>query len=192
MKQIESFFWGIIAALGAIIVELFLFIGFSAYSDYSMGFSFSSLYSIPRFIILAACIEEIFKYLIISKRVELISLEKSYIINSFFVGLGFFGVELGLISQAEPFPPLLLLAEIAILHIGTAGIIGYFVATKNPKKLMTFLFVVLIVTIIHATFNLLSLNRNFITNYLILATLTLVIMTNIRNFFSIRRVLAQD
>ena len=191
MAQIESIFWGIIAALGALVVELVFFIGSSIYLSSSAGISFSQFFVIPQFIIVAACIEEIFKYLVISKRIEMLSLEKSYIINSLFVGLGFFGVELTLILMSKNLPGVQSLIEIAILHIGTAGLIGYFVATKNPKKITTFLLAIVFAIAFHASYNLLLLKREYIQNYSIFAILGVLVLLNVVNFFRISNKLAQ-
>ena len=135
MRQIESFFWGIIAALGALVIELILFIYFSIFSIHQADVSFSQLFTIPQFIILGVLIEELFKYIIISKCVERISSGILYIVNSIFVGLGFFLTEIGLASTTGTLPGANILIEVAIIHIGTAALIGYIVATKNPKKL---------------------------------------------------------
>jgi hypothetical protein len=167
------------------VVELVFFIGSSLYINPTMEISFSQFFIIPQFIIVAACIEEIFKYIVISKRIEMLSLEKSYIINSLLVGLGFFGVELTLILMSKNLPGAQSLIEIAILHIGTAGLIGYFVATKNPKKITTFLLAIVFAIVFHASYNLLLLQREAIQNYSIFAILGLLILLNIANFFRI-------
>ena len=169
MAQIESIFWGIIAALGALVIELVFFIGSSIYINPTMEISFSQFFIIPQFIIVAACIEEIFKYIVISKRIERLSFEKSYIINSLLVGLGFFGVEIMLILTSKNLPAVQFLIEIAILHMGTSGLIGYFVAIKNPKKITTFLLAIIFAVAFHASYNLLILKREYVQNYLIFA-----------------------
>jgi len=192
MTQIESIFWGIIAALGALVIELVFFIGSSIYINPTMEISFSQFFIIPQFLVVAVCIEEIFKYIVISKRIERLSLEKSCIINSLFVGLGFFGVEMALILMSKNLPGIQSLIEIAIVHIGTSGLIGYFVATKNPKKITTFLLAIVFAIVFHASYNLMVLKREFIQNYFIFTILGLLILFNIANFFSISRKLAQE
>jgi len=191
MAQIESIFWGIIAALGALVVELVFFIGSSIYANPLAEISFSQFFIIPQFIIVAACIEEVFKYIVISKIIDRFSFEKSYIINSLFVGLGFFGVEMALILMSKNLPEIQFLIEIAIVHLGTAGLIGYFVATKNPKKITTFLLSIIFAIAFHASYNLLLLKREHIQNYLIFAILGILVLFNIANFFRINSKLAQ-
>ena len=192
MRQLESFFWGIIASLGALIVELIVFIGFSISTDPTANISFSQLFLVPQFIIIGACIEEIFKYIIISKRIEMLSMQRSYIVNSFLVGLGFFSIELGLILTNGIALQIRPLSEIAIIHIGTAGLIGYIVATKNPKKVGTFIYAMIFAAFFHSTYNLLILKRTFIIDYAIFALLAMLILINIVNFIRINNKLAQD
>ena len=187
----ESFLWGIIAAFSALVVEIIVFLGISAYKN--IEFSFDIFFAVPLFFLISACIEELFKYIIISKKVESFSLEKSYIVNAMLVGLGFFGVELGFIYMSSILLPAWnLLVEIGILHIGTAGLIGYIVAIRNPGKFSTFLSAFSIAVIFHATYNLLVMNREFLQNYLVFALLGLLVLINIINLLRISSKINQD
>ena len=180
----ESFLWGIIAAFGALIVEIIVFLGISVYKN--IEFSFDIFFAVPLFILISACIEEFFKYMIISKKVESFSLEKSYIVNSILVGLGFFAVELGLIYISnEILPAWNILAEIAILHMGTAGLIGYIIAIKNPRKFFTFLLALSVAVAFHAVYNFLVIKREFLQNYAVFCLLGVLILINIVNFFRV-------
>ncbi|KKQ53189.1 MAG: hypothetical protein US70_C0005G0023 [Parcubacteria group bacterium GW2011_GWD2_38_11] len=190
MAQLESFFWGIIAALGALIVELIVFIGFSMQTNQTNAISFLDLFIIPQFIIIGVCIEEIFKYIIISKRIEMFSMQRSYLVNSFLVGLGFFSVEIGLIMATGVAPETKLLIEIAIIHIGTAGLIGYMVATRNPKRMSTLIYAIIFAAFFHGAYNLLVLNRTFVLNYAIFGLLGLLVFINIVNLIRINARLA--
>ena len=67
MKLFESFLWGIIAALGALIVEIVFYIIASFFIDPTSSLPFSQFFIVPQFIIAAACIEEVLKYIIIFK-----------------------------------------------------------------------------------------------------------------------------
>ncbi len=192
MAQIESFFLGIIASLGALVVELIVFVAFSAYTNPASEISFSQLFLVPGFIAVGAGIEEIFKYVVIVKRVEMLSLSRSYLINSFLVGLGFFSLELGLIATTSSLPPTNTLLEIAIIHIGTSGIIGYIIATKNPKKIGTFLYAIILTSMLHSAYNLLVLNRTFFLNFVVFALLGFILLLNIVNLIRINKELAQD
>ena len=190
MRQIESFFWGIIAALGALFVQLLVFIGFSFFSNSQTEFTFSQLFILPQFVIAAAFIEETFRYLIISKVVEMYSLSKSFIINSLFVGLGFAATEFLLLETSGNLPNNQILSELAIVHIGISGIIGYLVAVKNPQRVWTFIYVVTLATILHSSYNFLIQKREFFQSYPILILLGLIILTNLFNLLRINRKLA--
>jgi hypothetical protein len=193
MRQIESFFWGIIAALGALVVQLVVYIGFTFYANgTAINVSFSQLFAIPAFIIIGVFIEESFKYLIVSKKIETFSQDRSYLTNSIFLGLGFFITELGLIFLSTTTFQFDVLREIAIIHIGSAGLIGYIVAMKNPKKISTFLYAVLVTSFFHGAYNLLIIQRTFVTNYAIFILLTILVLLNIFNLLFINRRLAQD
>jgi hypothetical protein len=188
MKYIESFFRGIIAALGALVLEIAFFAGFQIFGNPVSALSFSQFFIIPQFIIIAALIEEIFKYIVISKRIDMSSIENSILINSFLVGLGFFGVELALISALGTLPAWPSLAGIATLHIGTAGLIGYIITVKNPNKITTSLYAVSIAALFHIPYNLLSIKMGSLSeNYPILIVLGLLVFLNIANFFRINR-----
>jgi hypothetical protein len=192
MKQVESFFWGIIAALGALVVQFVLFSFYSMYTNPSGTFSFVRFFTIPAFIIAAACIEELFKYIVIVKRIDMFSLEKSYVVNALLVGLGFLAVELSLITlNGNHLPEKQVVIELAIIHMGTAGLMGYIVGTKNPKKISTFLTALVFAAAFHVSYNLLILERNLILNYAIFALLGMLTAINILNFLGISRRLAQ-
>lgn len=189
----ESFFWGIIAALGALIIQLILYISFSTYAfPMEKSPSFSQFFTIPFFVIAGVLIEESFKYLIISKRIEMFSQERFYIINSILMGLGFFATELSLIYLSNPALQIRNITEILIIHVGTAGLIGYLVATKNPKKFSTFLFALLITASFHVAYNFSVMQRNFLTNGVTIFVLGMLIFFNIFNIFYIKTKLAQD
>lgn len=191
MRQIESFFWGIIAALGALLIELIVFIIASVNTSSKNAIPFQELFLLPAFLIGAVLIEEIFKYLVISKRVELYSLEKSYIVNSLFVGLGFVSTEFWLLSSSGVALSNQIILELSIIHLGTSGIIGYIIATRNPKKISTFLFAIAIASIFHGGYNFLIQKREYLENYSIFLLLGILIAMNFFNLLGISRKLAQ-
>jgi hypothetical protein len=172
---------GIIAALGALIAELIVFIIFSEFiNNSSMNISFSDLFIIPNFIIIAVCIEEIFKYLIISKRITPLKTGGlSYMINSFLVGFGFFATEISIATMDGNIPPIKTLGEIGIIHIGTAGIIAYILKTRIFTKSLTSLFAISFVILLHSTYNIIvSSDSGEKSNYFILILLALIILIN--------------
>ena len=97
------------------------------------------------------------------------------------VGLGFFSVELGIILISGAITKIEPLGEIALIHIGTAGLIGYVVATRNPGKAATFLSAVFFASVFHAAYNFLTIDRTFILNYAVFALLTILMISSIAN-----------
>jgi hypothetical protein len=91
MKYLESFFWGILAALGALLIELIILnvIQLSTFPKNSLDINlfFSSL----SFIVIAALAEEIFKYLVIVKKIGDFFIARSIILWFFFGRFEFFG-----------------------------------------------------------------------------------------------------
>lgn len=191
MNKIESFFWGIVASLGAIIVEIVFFIAISSAMSLPVNFSFSNLFFIPQFVIASVIIEESMKYLIIAKRVDDISFERTYLLNSWMIGIGFFLVELGLMLNNGASIHDKSLIEIAIIHIGTAGILGYIIAIKNPSKIKTFFQAIFLTTLLHGAYNFMVIKRTLALNYFILALLFVIILANIINLIRINKKLAQ-
>lgn len=185
MRQLESFFLGIIAALGALFVELVIYILATLFFNFALEMSFTELFFLPQFIIIAAFIEEAFKYLIIAKRVEYFSIEKTYIVNSLIVGAGFAATEFWLLSTSNSLPNLQILLELAIIHLGSAGLMGYLLAFNNPKKISTFFYISMFATFFHASYNFLIQKRGYIENTLIILLLAFLVIANLVNFLRI-------
>ena len=193
MKQLESFFWGAIAALGALVVQfVILMIISTVQNPYGQQLTSLTYLATAWGIIGAAFVEELFKYIVIHKRIEYLSLEKTFVVNSLFVGFGFFAVELALLhfKGVNIFENAALLAQIGILHASTAGIIGYRIAVRNPKKTYTFISTILIVTAVHSAYNLLVNYPNALTGALIYCLLGLLVFITLRDFFRISAKLA--
>lgn len=191
MKQIESLFLGIIAALGALVVELFIFAIFGT-ASLDKNIIAQDVSSLNYLLVITVLVEEIFKYLIIIKRVESFSMGRILILNSFLVGLGFAGVESSLIyfRSAGGLIPYQSLAEIILIHIFTAGIIGYFIATRNPQKITTSIKAISIAVFIHLAYNIMVIYRNDQISIIILAFLGGLAAINILNLVIIERRLA--
>jgi len=191
MKLFESFFWGIIAALGALIVEIVFYIITSFFINPIGTMPFIQFFIIPKFIIAAACIEEILKYIIIFKRFSVLPPEKSKLANALMIGLGFFLFELVLILATRISPASQFLIEIAIIHIGTAVLMGGILIVKNIQKIAAFLYAIAAAVIFHAAYNLLSIERNNLNNYLIFFGLGLLIIINLGIFLRTRQLSRQ-
>ena len=195
MKQIESILWGMFAAIGALFFEAVLFALVSIF--FIPGKELSLNFSSPLNYILIASIvtEETFKYLIIAKKIESFSYERSLIINSLLVGLGFSLIELLLIygkfftNLSLPFEPGKIIG-LVLLHILISGIIGYFVAFQNAKKYKTFIKTIILVSLIHFSYNALVIYPNEFTNFLIIFLLAILATVNLFNIAVINKKLA--
>lgn len=193
MKYLESFFWGIVAALGALFLEFLVLgiyeINFPANKEITGGIFFAS---IP-FIAIVSLIEESFKYIVIAKRIKLLFSGRPVIFASLFVGLSFSVFEIALaVGQINGgwTNQWLYLAGIIILHVSTAGIIGYLVATSNIKKIPASAKTILAASVIHFIFNFFVLNLDPSSNYMIILFLVVLVAINALNITRIDQKLA--
>lgn len=193
MKYLESFFLGIVAALGALFLE-FLALGiyeinFPANKEITGGIFFAS---IP-FIAIVSIIEESFKYIVIVKRIKLLFSGRPVIFASLFVGLSFSVFEIALAigqigdSWTNQWQHL---AAIIILHVSTAGIIGYLATISTIKKVTTSAKTILTASGIHFIFNFLVLNPDPSSNYIIILFLAFLVAINTLNITRIGQRLA--
>ena len=192
MHQLESIFWGILAGLSAIFIELMLFATFSLFANPGGEISMTKFFTLPFFVIAIAFVEEFCKYTVIATRIEKFSLKWSYFLNSLLVGLGFLAVELGLILEVGNIPSAALFSELAIIHLGTAAIIGYVITFNNPKKISTFFLAVFPALVFHASYNILSLGQNMLTDYARNALLLVLVFLIFFLALNTRRKLAQE
>lgn len=150
MQNIKFFFYGIIAAFGAMFVELVIKNILSV--EIILATNFFTI--ITPSLILFALTEELFKFFIINKTTA--TLEKSLDIfyGSIFIGLGFAIAEISLlIAERASFVQdnySLALLGILIIHLTTSLLFGYFSYQKN---LSTFIFIVAIATTLHLIYN---------------------------------------
>lgn len=205
MKTIEAFFLGILAALGSLVLQvLFLLLAalfsnetdFNAFAALTSGSIdiFSAGKNFPLYVVLpaAALLEELFKYLVIVKRVEPFHIGKSVVLHSFLVGLGFATTEIFIISGntidiLHTGLPYQKLAEVALIHIFTAGIIGFFVALKNPSKFSTAFKAVLAAFFVHLIYNLIIVFPNDFSGVLMAVLLTILLIINTFNLLGVER-----
>ncbi len=149
MKYLEPIFWGIVAALGALVLEFLI--------TEVMQISFPASLS---FAVIAAGAEETLKCIVISKRIKILFEKKFIVIASLLAGLSFAMTEAFLIyekigAEWQKYYPNI--AGIIFLHILTAGIIGYFTATGDVKNWKTPVKALGAAFIIHLAFNLSAL-----------------------------------
>lgn len=195
MRQIESILWGMFAAIGALFFEAIVFVLVSIF--FIPGKELSLDFSSPlNYILIASIItEEAFKYLIIAKKIESFSYGRSLIVNSLLVGLGFSLIEL-LLIYGKFFANLNLsfgpgeIIGLVLLHVLTSGIIGYFVAFQGAKKYRTLIQTIVLVSLIHFSYNALVICPNEFTNFLIIFLLGILAAVNVFNIAVINKKLA--
>lgn len=192
MKQLESFFWGILAALGAMVIELVFFLGYSFFVDPLGDFSVGKYYLLPFAMLTVAAIEEIFKFIVISRRIELLSFERSYVINAALAGMGFAAAELFLIRWYGFFGSNYAhnLVQISLLHIATASFIGYRIAVKNHRKYAVVAFTVLTATLMHFIYNFLEAFQGEYFSFAATTYIAIIVCISIINLFKIKTKLA--
>jgi|GEM_PF-770641 len=183
MKILKPLFFGLIAALGALFLELFLATFFSTPQDL---FGISSK-QITFFLAVTVLIEELMKLAFIYRdwldlKISSATLSESRKIiffHSFFVGIGFSIIELlfiffGLQSICDVSDFKLAISGILLIHTATSSIMGYLLARPAPLKFFTIPNALILAVTIHFFYNLLvvySANPFFIFFYLLFLAL---------------------
>lgn len=149
-KFIKPFLFGIIAALGALILELVFYLIFPEQETRQDYYS-----KITIFLFLVVAVEEALKILMVYKNSQELKKENDIFVSSFFVGAGFALTELFLkdLESKELFSIGNL--NIVLVHILTAGLAGYFLSKERTPKRNYLLKIWLLVFLIHLAYNLL-------------------------------------
>lgn len=178
MKQLQSFFLGILGAIGALILEVATLSFLTPLS--STAETIARKISSPDylfFIIIA--IEEFLKYILIVRVVSKISEKKKLVLNSLFLGAGFSLLELFSFycnfKNGIDFEPLAILG-IIVIHISTAMIIGYS-ALKNSASSLFFGFFASFT--IHSAYNILGASEHPYQKQLLVGLLALLIFLDL-------------
>ncbi len=133
-KHYIGIFYGIIAALGALVLELAA--GFSfAEKIFFPGFSPQNL---TPFLVACVIIEELVKLAVISKTSQKIERAGDILFNAFLIGAGFSLMEIFLVFSNEIFSGSVLyqgMAGIFAVHSGTSLIFGIFFIFRKRLKL---------------------------------------------------------
>lgn len=200
MRAIESLFLGILAAVGALVLEVFAASFFYSPAFQRNGHLINGLELVPvlsrtnmLIFVVFAVIEESMKYLMVAKKIEKFSVGKKVLTNSLFLGVGFGIFELFLIYyqrignfqllRADYLP----LAEVFMLHVFTAGMIGYYVIVRNPEKISTCLLAVLTAGFFHFGYNLLASYQNLYVQIATGAFFVMLAAINLINYSNTRR-----
>jgi hypothetical protein len=141
-----SFFEGILAAFGALILEL-------SPTIFGLIFSETSLF----FILFTASIEEAVKYTFIYNHYLKLASKEKILSGAFFIGLGFSITEIVLKQLSYQEATALPIAGIFLVHLLTATLLGLFFWKKNQKPLFLSFLIVLLNIFLHFFYNLLVL-----------------------------------
>ena len=162
MKLIESFGWGIAAALGSLVLQELFTIVFGVFNTggdnvvWAKNFTLSLSLLLP----VAVIAEEVLKYIVITKRIESYSFGRGVMAHAMLVGAGFAAAELFLLAQNFVSLDALLRIDIlgiAAIHIATAGFIGYATALHPRHTLWQAVGIVFTVSVVHGAYNALIL-----------------------------------
>lgn len=187
MKITRSFFFGILAALGALFLELLIGMLIGSPQDLTDIF----FNQITPLLILAVLTEEILKFIFVYRsflelKVDFQNINnqgwinKEVFLNSLFIGIGFSFTELLFILFGLPSTQALLdlglaVSGILIIHTFTASVMGYVLANYSSLRFSSIPIVLLATTVIHLFYNSLiiySARPIFVLFYLLFFVLT--------------------
>lgn len=158
MLFISPLFFGFLAAIGALIVELFVFSFFiqdpSAQADLTKDINFVFAIGGLWFLLISAFIEEILKYILLKK--TLLDETSPRHTLSFLVlfSIGFSGLETTLLISSSPEITLTVITHIVgvlLLHFSTISLLGYIIVRPALKKFTPFF--ILLALCIHFFYN---------------------------------------
>ncbi len=190
MNNLQSFSLGILAAIGALFLEVLLL-------NFSEPLSFigkekvaKEFISLDFFFFSAILIEELLKYFLISK---FLLKEKNFVFSSFFLGLGFSLFELILIYWNYKIGiefEISGIMGVILIHITTSVIIAYSIWKNIGKKLLAFLGGFIPAIIIHSLYNIASVVETRYQNKIIFALL--IFLAFLTSFLLIKSTVSKD
>lgn len=146
---IQAFFEGIIAALGALVLELSLPI-----------FGFSLIETSLFFLLFTAIIEETIKYVFIYNHYYKSKTQTKIIASAFFIGLGFAFIDILFKISASGQNVFLSFLGILLVHLFTTTILGVFFLKSKSKSFFLGIFFVGLNILLHFFYNFLILSLN--------------------------------
>jgi hypothetical protein len=146
---IQAFFEGIVAALGALILELSPPI-----------FGFNLVETTVAFLFFAATVEEIIKYIFIYNNYVKSKVQTKILFSAFFIGVGFAFVDILFKLLSFERNALLSFLGIFLVHIFTTTILGLFFLKSKSKSIFAGIFLVGLNILLHFFYNFLVLNLN--------------------------------
>jgi len=184
MKSLKPFIFGILAAAGALIIELVISNLYFILSGKDVEINYFD--KITFFLVIVVLIEESFKYVMLRKSYKEQDRKKQKISTAVIAGLGFASVELFFIylsmffNQSSFYFDLGIIGALA-LHIATTGIIGYLIVSEKSAGTSLAIKTIGIAFCLHIIYNLAiiyNLNYLVIYSYLIALFLVLVLLSH--------------
>lgn len=178
MKFLESFFWGVIAAFGALFLEIAFStvyqITSSSGKEIQIGFLISTLPAIA----LISLFEETAKLLVIARKVKSFFSGKNALLGPLLAGIGFSLVEIFLISVQKE-AGLRNIIDTFILHSTTALIIGYFFLRSEKNIFLTGAKSLVLSWAVHFGYNFLVIKTSENTDWLVIAYLLILLVIDL-------------
>lgn len=145
MKLLSFLFWGIVTAVGSLILEILI----PVYSFHS------ALNSLSLAFFASPVIEEILKLSVLGKNLSLEKTGGDNFKKALFFGAGFFSVELALnLARNDGAPTILPLIGVLLVHLITSGVIGYFLPQKTNFSYFRLQNLIIINIALHLSYNL--------------------------------------
>ncbi|MDD3498494.1 MAG: hypothetical protein PHH24_03255 [Candidatus Moranbacteria bacterium] len=187
-SAIESFFWGIIAAGAALFIELVLSLFLKL--DY-YGSTESALLAVMA---ISAFTEETIRYIVVFKKIDLISYGRGAIFNAWISGVGFWLVEAFLFYQKVASENLIIdrvsLLKTGFIHILTFGIFAYRVSIREDNRIN--LGALSLIILIHMAYNFSTQYENYAATVAENAILAALFLYNVFIFFIVNKKLAHE
>ncbi len=154
--NIKIFSWGILGALGALVLESIVAILFQA------PLALTSQSGIPWLMGAGVFIEEALSLILIGKFFQKTSIKNNFLVNTLFFGIGFSLPEIAFnILSSSSFSENIILSYLGLflIHTATASIFGYYFSKYSYLRIhLIFFFILAIFS--HLTFNLLVLSNS--------------------------------
>lgn len=166
MTKLKMFFFGIAAAIFALVLETtVLILGTNAPNTEFMGGIYGSLITL-------VLIEEILLGVIIWKASQKSTSPGEIFTGSIFVGVGFSFFEIFLNTLNYPYlqaPLLFSYLGLLLIHIATSSIFGLYFLSRPKRNLLAMVFIFFLNSLMHFVFNIVVLNDfNQLTTYAVL------------------------
>ncbi len=184
MKKIEFLFLGIIAAIASFIFLITAAITLQILMQKEGGITPEIYFYSPFFILVAALVEEFFKYNFINKKIFTDARKKILTINTIFFGLGFSFIEAVFIltGNYSKDSVYLNIFEISLIHISTSLLIMEMLFRSPSKNTLKILPIVILTSFLHLIYNFLVLSEIKALSFTLSITLLAVAI-----FLSIRK-----